>query len=108
MPALPSLSQKSINHAMLLEDFNKIQSDAALNDFVIRYGLKELKNTGPASAVLGEWTGAVDGRAVYLKYRWFDPSGPFQSEPDVHVLRLILRTPSGDLLGEHEVRFGDV
>jgi hypothetical protein len=43
-----------------------------------------------------------------MKYRWFDPSGPFQNEPDVHVLRLSLRTPSGELLGEHEVRFGDV
>ncbi len=92
---------------MLLEDFNKIQSDDALHAFVVQYGLKELKSTGPASAVLGEWTGAVEGKAIYLKYRWYDPSGPFQNDPDVHVVRLTLRTPTGEVLGEHEVRFAD-
>ncbi|HSH98891.1 MAG: hypothetical protein ACAH07_06080 [Methylophilaceae bacterium] len=72
----------------LVDDYHSASSDENVNELVKKYGLVEIPYSGPPRTILGEYTGVVEGRKVELKYRWYDPSGPFNMQPDIHVLKL--------------------
>jgi len=84
-----------------IEEFREIQSDSELYEFLERYAF--VKDTREASAqVLGVYRGALDGAIANVTHRWYDPSGPFQNEPDIHKAKLEV---TGN--GNYEVAYED-
>lgn len=70
-----------------IEEFEDVQSDTELYAFLKRYAFVE--GTRPTSAqILGVYRGMLDGAAASITHRWYDPSGPFQNEPDIHKAKL--------------------
>ena len=55
--------------------------------FFKRYAFVEDTRETPAQ-ILGVYRGALDGAVASVTHRWYDPSGPFQNEPDIHKAKL--------------------
>lgn len=82
-----------------LEEFDNIGSDDELYAFIKKYGFR--KDTRSTSAqILGIYVGKLDDKSARLTHRWYDPSGPFQNEPDIHKAKLEI-----DGHGIHEVAY---
>lgn len=61
-----------------LEEFDRVGCDDELDDFVERYGL--VKSTRLTSGeILGVYVGLLDNQLARLTHRWYEPSGPFQT-----------------------------
>lgn len=70
-----------------IEEFKTIGSDSELYAFLKRYAFAE--DTRQMSAqILGVYRGTLDDAAATVIHRWYDPSGPFQNEPDIHKAEL--------------------
>jgi len=70
-----------------IEEFKSIGSDSELYAFLKRYAFAE--DTRETSAqILGIYRGTLDGTSASVTHRWYDPSGPFQNEPDIHKAKL--------------------
>ena len=69
------------------EEFKEIQSDSELYAFLKRYAFVEDTRETPAQ-ILGVYWGALEGAVASVTHRWYDPSGPFQNEPDIHKAKL--------------------
>lgn len=70
-----------------IQEFESVGSDCELYAFLKRYAFKE--DTRETSAqILGVYQGTLDGNAATITHRWYDPSGPFQNEPDIHKAKL--------------------
>jgi hypothetical protein len=73
----------------IIDEFVNIDSDDALYAFLRKYTLT--KGTRPTSSqVFGVYAGQYEDAAVTVTHRWYDPSGPFQNEPDIHKAKLEL------------------
>jgi hypothetical protein len=70
-----------------IEEFQTIQSDSELLAFVQRYAFVE--DTRQESAqILGCYNGSLEGAVASITHRWYDPSSPFQIQPDIHKAKL--------------------
>jgi hypothetical protein len=69
------------------EDFKKIDSDEGALAFVRQYALTE-KPTPPNTQILGSYIGSYEGANIKLTHRWYDPSGLFSIQPDIHKAKL--------------------
>lgn len=69
------------------EEFKEIQSDSELYAFLKRYAFVEETRETPAQ-ILGVYRGALEGAVASVTHRWYDPSDPFQNEPDIHKAKL--------------------
>jgi hypothetical protein len=78
---------------MITEDFEAISSDEHVQAFVDRYVLKPCQ-VAKSAWNMGEWTGGVGTDAAPRGFRWYDPSGPFNMQADIRVIRVV---PKGDL-----------
>ena len=82
-----------------IEEFNSISSDDELDAFIERYGF--VKSTRPTlGQILGIYSGKLDSQSARLTNRWYDPSGPFQNEPDIHKAELAVEGH-----GSHQVAY---
>ena len=80
---------------MITEDFEAVSCDEDVRAFIGKYDLKPCQV--PKSAWnLGEWTGATGPEVLHLGYRWYDPSGPFNIQPDMHVVKLTITGSGGN------------
>ncbi len=71
----------------IFNEFRCIASDDALSAFLKVYALvQDSRPTKPQT--FGVYVGRVEGRAITVTHWWYDPSGPFQNEPDVHKAKL--------------------
>lgn len=64
--------------------FSKLGSDKELSEFIAQHrlsttGLDQREGT-QVYQVVG---GSVAGADIVITHRWYDPSGPFQNEPDI-------------------------
>lgn len=91
---------------MITKDFEAISSDEQVQAFVEQYGLKPCQ-VAKSAWNLGEWTGGVGTDAVHLGFRWYDPSGPFNMQPDMHVLKLTIRGLGGKQVYQREIKYSD-
>ncbi|MCD5330668.1 hypothetical protein ACFFU8_01240 [Chromobacterium piscinae] len=78
-----------------LKEFSTISSDDELYVFLKKHDF--VRDTQSDSStpranigrgILGEYAGQVEGRPAKVIHRWYDPSGPFQNEPDIHKAKL--------------------
>lgn len=74
----------------LKSDFSGVVSDETLWAFQDKYGLVKDDVPRAPSQVYGMAIGAVEGVAVRVTHRWYDPSGPYQNLPDVSKVLLEL------------------
>lgn len=82
-----------------IEEFNSISSDDELYALIKRYGF--VRSSRPTSGqVLGIYSGKLDSQPARLTHRWYDPSGPFQNEPDIHKAELVVEGH-----GSHQVAY---
>lgn len=70
-------------------EFSQLCSNKELSEFIARHrlstaGLDQRERT-QVYQVVG---GTVDGMAALIAHRWYDPSGPFQNEPDIAKVEL--------------------
>lgn len=70
-----------------IEEFEGVQSDTELYAFLERHSFVEDTRPTPAQ-ILGVYRGMLDGAVASITHRWYDPSGPFQNEPDIHKAKL--------------------
>lgn len=78
-------------------EFDAIRSEAGLRAFVERYGLKALRANTSRVLTLGEWSGAIDGRLVFVSSRRIG---------NAQEVRLTLGTADGGPLLQRMLRFG--
>lgn len=78
-----------------LKEFSAISSDVELYAFLKKYAFVEDTQSDTSTSrmsvgrgVLGEYAGQVEGCTAKVTHRWYDPSGPFQNEPDIHKAKL--------------------
>lgn len=70
-----------------IEEFKSIRSDSELYAFLKRYAFAQ--DTRETSAqILGVYRGMLGGASASVTHRWYDPSGPFRNEPDIHKAKL--------------------
>lgn len=91
---------------MITEDFEAIASDEQVQAFVEKYGLKPCQ-VAKSAWNLGEWTGGVGTDAVHLGFRWYDPSGPFNMQPDMHVVKLTVKGQGEKAVYQRELKYPD-
>lgn len=64
--------------------FSRLSSDKELSEFVAQHGLStaglDQKEGMQVYQIVG---GRIGGVSVLVTHRWYDPSGPFQNEPDI-------------------------
>jgi hypothetical protein len=69
--------------------FSKLGSDKDLSEFIAEHRLStaglDQKEGTQVYQIVG---GRIEGSAVVVTHRWYDPSGPFQSEPDIAKVEL--------------------
>lgn len=82
-----------------ISEFKAIATDATLYAFLRKYGFIEDTNPTPSN-ILGVHNGVLEGSAAKITHRWYDPSGPFQNEPDIHKALLEV---AGH--GRHEITY---
>ena len=82
-----------------IAEFNSIATDTALYAFLKKYSFVEDTSPTPSN-ILGVYNGYLDGAAAKITHRWYDPSGPFQNEPDIHKALLEVADH-----GRHEVAY---
>jgi hypothetical protein len=76
-------------HMKAIEEFKDIQSGSVLYAFLKRCAF--VKETHQTSAqILGVYHRVLDGAAASITDRWYDPSGPFRNEPDIHKAKLVV------------------
>ena len=85
---------------MIGDEFDRIGSAEELRTFVARFQLKELHVNSSSKQTIGEWTGAIDSMAVYLRHR-LGGSDPSASG---HVVSLTVTSAAGQHT-EREIRF---
>jgi hypothetical protein len=66
-----------------ISEFKGIATDPALYAFLKKHGFVEDTSPTPSN-ILGVYKGVLEGAAAKITHRWYDPSGPFQNEPDIH------------------------
>lgn len=71
----------------IFEDFKKIDSDEGVFAFVRQYVLTE-ESTPTNTQILGSYIGSYEGANIKVTHRWYDPSGPFSIQPDIHKAKL--------------------
>ena len=76
----------------LIEAFGAIKSDQDLWAFETRFGLTTSGIAQPVqpTQVFSVKGGVVDGMAIQVRHRWYDPSGPFQNLPDITKAELAI------------------
>lgn len=62
-----------------LEEFDSVGCDDELDDFVERYSLVESTRL-TSGEILGVYVGLLDNQLARLTHRWYEPSGPFQTD----------------------------
>lgn len=91
---------------MINEDFEAISCDENVHAFIEKYALKSCQVSRSAWN-LGEWTGAIGKDDLHLGFRWYDPSGPFNMQPDVHVVKLTINGSGGKVTYQRELKYPD-
>lgn len=71
----------------IFDDFEKVNSDTDVVSFVKKYNLVDA-GTSANTQILGLYRGAYNGSSVQVTHRWYDPSGPFSIQPDIHKVKL--------------------
>jgi hypothetical protein len=85
-------------------EFDAIRSEADLRAFVERFRLKALRSHAASVQTLGEWSGAIDGRAVFVRSRRVvAPHGPRGAW--VQRVSLTVGTAAGGPLSERQLYF---
>ena len=84
--------------------FGRISSEVELHSFVERFHLKPLKTSVPSRKYIAEWTGSVDGKAVFSRHRRLAPTAPSDSSC-LNALSLSISAPDGTPLCRAEVQF---
>lgn len=84
--------------------FSRINSEVELQSFVERFHLKPLKASAPSRKYIAEWTGTVDGKAVFSRHRRLAPTAPSGSAC-LNALSLSISAPDGTHLWRAEVQF---
>jgi hypothetical protein len=77
---------------MITDDFEAIASDDQVQSFIDKYGLKPCQ---------------VGTDAVHLGFRWYDPSGPFNMQPDMHVVKLTVKGQGKKAVYQKELKYPD-
>ena len=73
--------------AEICETFRTLKDGDAVHTFLAQFGFSTDgvdQNPRPQTIMVAKLC-LDDGREVTLSERWYDPSGPFQNAPDVHV-----------------------
>lgn len=72
------------NYRHFVAAFSKIDSNEDLSEFIAQHRLStaglDQKGGTQVYQIVG---GRIEGAAVVVTHRWYDPSGPFQNEPDI-------------------------
>jgi hypothetical protein len=71
----------------IFDDFEMLSSDEDVLGFVTKYGMADI-GTPPNTQILGHYRGVYNGASVEVIHRWYDPSGPFSIQPDIHKAKL--------------------
>lgn len=71
----------------IFDDFGKVSADTELLAFVKKYSLMKTE-ASVNTQILGIYRGVCDGATVQVTHRWYDPSGPFSIQPDIHKAKL--------------------
>lgn len=91
--------------SLLIEQlFRRISSEMELQSFVERFHLKPLKASLPSRKSIAEWTGTVDGKAVFSRHRRLAPTAAPGSTCS-NALSLSISAPDGTHLCRAEVQF---
>lgn len=75
---------------VLKADFFGVNSIETLWAFQAKHGLVKDGVPRAPSQIYGVTIGAVEGVAVRVTHRWYDPSGPYQNLPDISKVLLEL------------------
>lgn len=74
---------------LMRTNFVAVESIEQLRAFETQYGMSsDGVIQSDASRVLSVTEAVVDGVVVRATHRWYDPSGPFQNEPDMNKVKL--------------------
>ena len=85
-------------------EFDAIRSEPDLCAFVERFRLKALRAHPASAQTLGEWSGAIDGRAVFVRSRRVAaPHGPRGAW--VQQVSMTVGTAAGGPLSERTLYF---
>lgn len=84
--------------------FRRISSEVELHSFVERFHLKPLKASVPSRKYIAEWTGTVDGKAVFSRHRRLTTAAPSGSSGP-NAISLSISAPDGTRLCSAEVQF---
>jgi hypothetical protein len=84
--------------------FGRISSEVELQSFVERFHLKPLKASVPSRKYIAEWTGTVDGKAVFSRHRRLVPTA-VPGSACLNALSLSISAPDGTRLCSTEVQF---
>lgn len=84
--------------------FGRISSEVELQSFVERFHLKPLKASVPSRKYVAEWTGTVDGKAVFSRHRRLAPT-PRPGPAFLNAISLSVSAPDGTHLCSAEVQF---
>jgi hypothetical protein len=91
---------------MIYRDFESISNDDSLHKFIRRYGLTPVSQDS-STWNLGEWAGFMGSNSVNLGFRWHDPSGPFNIQPDMHITKLTIADSGGIVIYQKEIKYPD-
>jgi hypothetical protein len=84
--------------------FGRSSSEVELRSFVARFHLKALKGSVPSRQYIADWTGAVEGKAVFSRHRQLAATAPSGS-PRMNALSLSISAPDRTHLCRADVRF---
>ena len=84
--------------------FSRISSEVELQSFVERFRLKPLRASVPSRKYVAEWTGTVDGKAVFSRHRRL-ASAASPGSACLNALSLSISAPDGTHLCRAEVQF---
>ena len=94
-----------MEHSLQIEQqFRGISSEVELHSFVERFHLKPLKASVPSRKYVAEWTGSVDGKAIFSRHLRI-ASAALSGSAGLNALSLSVSAPDGTHLCRAEVRF---